>query len=433
MRLFRTCMIPLFAVISPLILLISVTQVRAIGDDYCFASVYKNLGFFQSLNYWIFDWVPTFSFLPIHIAMFFGRGGDDSFAFHSIILFFLNSLIMFAIASQYLVASFKMRIYAVLFSWNIVILFLGTVSPLTSKIWYATHWGLTIGHFTPSILGMLIVLLALKDKGWNIVVILSFWMSQLSAPAVISWVLAITIYLIYKKRVLIQSVKQKLIVSALIQSIFSLFTVLYTKFGVTDRSDSFSGTQSEIGFTSFLISYARLLFHQILATNGLFNNLVCFAIAIIVYASLSAKMNVLIGNEIFPMIVLSTFFTYLIIPAADAYAYGAPWHNLQVIILSSFLKTVLFYRIISLSRIKRYFRFKSGVGAGLTLSLFSLSIFFSFSILIPNLERTNEWKGRWVGESDVNLSLIPKTFQNQPLQGDIESEWINDCFKKWRV
>jgi hypothetical protein len=315
-----------------------------------------------------------------------------------------------------------------LVSWNIIFIFLGIASPLSSKIWYATHWGLTLSHFTTAILGLLIFGTSLRDKNWKLVLALSLWMSQLPPPEVLAWVLTSSIYVFYRRTNLTRRVKQKLLVSALIQSIFSLGTILYTKFAIAERSERFSGSEGGNKVFQFLISFIRLMYHQILDTNGLLSILVCFAIAFAIFAQLGVRATLLIDNEIFYIVLLFTLTSYIVIPAADAYAYGAPWHNLQIIILSSLLKTLLFYQILN----KMAFKMESHVTLGIRKMLFAslsvLSLSISLSLLFPNIERMNDWQSRWYKLNDINSSLIPKTFQKQPLQGDLESEWIKDCY-----
>jgi hypothetical protein len=429
----KTQQILIYLVLSvPILSLVtSITAVKAVGDDYCFASSYKELGFLGSFTFWFFDWVPTMSFFPIHISMLIGQGGTGSFAVHSIIHFVMNSFLLYLLVSLISDLSFKKKIMYTLFSWNIAIIFLGTVSPLSSKIWYATHWGLTTGRFTSAILGLLLFGVLLKNRNWIIVITLSFWMSQLSAPEVLAWVAAIFAYFIYKKKCLTLEVKQKLLASALIQLTFSSGTVLYTKLIITDRSDSFSGSQESRDIFFFLTSFARLLFYQIVDTNSLLNITFCFFISLTLFGYFGTKIELLLRKEVLTVIIFPTFSSYLIIPAADAYAYGAPWHNLQIIVLSSTLKTVLFYRILCRMASKRDLPLNPGIRNMSFLSLSLLSLFLSLSLLLPNLERMGDWENRWLGGA-VDSSLIPKTFQNQPLQGDVESKWIKDCYRKWR-
>jgi hypothetical protein len=416
-----------------LVLIASLFNVKAVGDDYCFAATYLDLGFIGSFRFWFFDWVPTLSFLPIHLAMLFGQGGTGSFAVHAIIQLAINSVILYSLISLFSVVSIRTRILTTFITWNIIILILGTVNPLSSKLWYATHWGLTVSRFTTAILGLLIIGLILKDRSRVQIILLSLLMSQQSAPDVLAWALTFFVFFVFKNKNLSLSIKQKLISSALIQSVLSVGTVLYTKLVVTARSDGFTGSQGENKVVSFLISFARLLFHQVIDTNSPLSILVSFAISITIFAVYNNKMDSYLENNVFSIIIFSTFSSYLIIPAADAYAYGAPWHNLQLVILVSLLKTSLFYKLIC--KIACHCDFIAIAGRRRNISIISLSIsstFLSLTLFFPNLERSDDWNDRWNANSVNPTNLIAQTFQDQPLQGDIESDWIYDCYKKWR-
>ena len=422
----------LIAALPMLVLIASLFEVKAVGDDYCFAATYLDLGFIGSFKFWFFDWVPTLSFLPIHLAMLFGQGGTGSFAVHAFIQLAINSVILYSLISLFSVVSIRIKILITLITWNILILFLGTVNPLSSKVWYATHWGLTVSRFTTAILGLLIIGLILKDKRHTRIILLSLLMSQQSAPDVLAWSLTFFLFFLYKKKNLSLSIRKKLISSALIQSGLSSGIILYTQLVVTDRSDGFSGLQGENKVISFLTSFARLLFHQIIDTNGLLGILVCFAISLILFAVCHNKVESHLDNNILLIIILSTSSSYLIIPAADAYAYGAPWHNLQLVVLASLLKASLFYKLICRTASHYSLTIKPANRNFAVISISVFSIFFSLTLFLPNLERSDEWNNRWNEKSISPKGLIANTFQNQPLQGDIESDWIDECYKKWR-
>jgi hypothetical protein len=419
--------IPILTLVS------SLTAVKAVGDDYCFASTYKDLGFLGSFDFWFFDWVPTFSFFPIHLALLLDQGGTGSFAVHSIIHFAMNSLILYLLVSLISGLSIKKKIMYTLVSWNAIIIILGVTSPVVSKIWYATHWGLTISHFTTAILGLLTFAVSVKDKNWKFVIALSLWLSQLSAPEVISWIVTIFLFVVYSRKSLNWKIRQKLLASALIQSLFALGTILYTKLVITERSNSFSGSLEDGTIFTFLKSFTRLLFHQLIDTNNFLNLLVCFMISLLIFTFFGVKIQYMVKKDILPIFVFSTLSSFFVLPAADAYAYGAPWHNLQIIILSSILKTIFFYLMVCNLALKfnlssiRTFRNLIAV----SLSTFSLSL--TLALLVPNLERLTSWNNRWDAKSNGLISLIPETIQGQPLQGDLESEWINDCYEKWRT
>ena len=421
-----------FTALSPtLILLVSIASVKAVGDDYCFAATYQNLGFIGSFTYWYFDWNPTLSFLPINLAMLLSDGENFAFAIHSLFYLLFSLIILYSLVSLIHVTSFVRRWFGTFLLWNLLISLLGLIQPFTSKLWYSTHWGLTIPHFTTAILGLLIFLLVSQNRSLVVIAICSFGMSQLSAPEVLSWVVALFAYLVYARKSLTNQVKLKLITAITIQAALTMGTLIYAKFS-TQRTSSFSATQGDRWMINFTISWLRQVYHQLIDTNNFPTIIFCSLIAILGVIFIGNRFDVFLTREITIMMCLATFSSYIIIPAADVYGYGAPWHNLQIIILSGLLKIILIYKVFA----KKFpnIRFTTSINLRLTILslLTTIPILISISILTPTYERNSEWKSRWNNSAGDQISLIPNTFESFPLQGDLESEWIKECYVNWK-
>ena len=427
----RRVLLSLAAFSPTLILLVSIASVKAVGDDYCFAATYQNLGFIGSFTYWYFDWNPTLTFFPINLAMSISQGENFAFAIHSVFYLMINLIIIYNLVSLNHITSLVKKLIATLLLWNLLVSLLGLIQPFTSKLWYSSHWGLTIPHFTPAILGLLIFFLASQNRSLLILAACSIGMSQLSAPEVLSWIATLFAYFVYARKGLTKQIKLKFVIAVTIQTALTVGTIIYAKIS-TQRSSSFSATDGDRWLVKFAISWLRQVYHQLIDTNNLPTVMFCSLIGIFGAIFFAKEISVYLNRDIFILILLATIASYVILPAADVYGYGAPWHNLQIVVLSGVLKIFVFFRVFA----KKFPNIRSKTSTNIHLTILALlttiPLMIAISILLPTYDRNSEWNYRWSNIDGDRISLVPKTFQNFPLQGDLESQWIRECYVDWK-